>query len=138
MKYTSHNVDRATVYDVDTKEQLKQVLLVNTETRSVVVATSAAPIGPCIPDSSFRALSGTGRQKSRSRKRLLALAATPGHRSGFLGAYSYFFTYPYQYRISGYSTNSGSFIEMRLPGFGSTSETTASLPGPHLARALAD
>ncbi|UBB16130.1 hypothetical protein [Comamonas odontotermitis] len=40
-----------------------------------------------------------------------------------LGAYSYFYAYPYQYRISGYSSNSGSFIEMRLPGFGSTSET---------------
>lgn len=40
-----------------------------------------------------------------------------------LGAYSYFFAYPYQYRISGYASNYSSFIEMRLPGFGSTSET---------------
>lgn len=38
MKFTPRNVDRATVFDVDTKEQLKQVLMVNTETSSVVVA----------------------------------------------------------------------------------------------------
>ncbi|WP_395026604.1 hypothetical protein [Comamonas odontotermitis] len=40
-----------------------------------------------------------------------------------LGAYSYFFAYPFQYRISGYGSNYASFIEMRLPGMGSTSET---------------
>ena len=38
MIFSAHNVDRATTYDIDSKEKISNVLMINTKTGAVVVA----------------------------------------------------------------------------------------------------